>query len=127
MEDVRDVEEEFRDEEEDDNEVPLEPFNLQRERQEGYFDEGGHYVENKKDNDEDRDPWLTSDEGTNQMVIHLIKKPQRLLGPQGTGKHSEPHLRVYLKVGSMRMWGRQLIPSASLLQLLGHITAFSLR
>eukprot|EP00884_Botryococcus_braunii_P004182 jgi/Botrbrau1/13765/Bobra.0056s0021.1 len=61
VEDVRDVEEDFRDEEED-NEVPLEPFNLQRERQEGYFDEGGHYVENKKDNDEDQDPWLTSDE-----------------------------------------------------------------
>lgn len=63
VEDVRDVEEELEGDEEDDNEVPLEPFNLKQERQEGYFDEGGHYVENKKDNDEDQDPWLNSEEG----------------------------------------------------------------
>lgn len=63
VEDVRDVEEELEGDEEDDNEVPLEPFNLKQERQEGYFDEGGHYVENKKDNDEDKDAWLNSDEG----------------------------------------------------------------
>lgn len=42
----------------EDNGVVLEPFNLKRERQEGHFDEGGHYVESKAD--DEKDPWLSS-------------------------------------------------------------------
>ena len=41
--------------------VALEPFNLEQERAEGFFDEEGHYVE-KKD-EEERDAWLASGEG----------------------------------------------------------------
>ena len=37
------------------------PFNLEQERREGFFDEEGHYVE-KKD-EEEKDAWLASGEG----------------------------------------------------------------
>ena len=39
--------------------MTLEPFNLERERAEGHFDESGHYVENKAD-ESNRDAWLDS-------------------------------------------------------------------
>ena len=49
---------------EEDEGVTLEPFNLAQERHEGYFDEGGSYVETKAEEDEEeRDAWLTSTEG----------------------------------------------------------------
>ena len=54
--------EELLDREEDDG-VKLEPFNLAQERAEGSFDESGHYVENKKDDAEETDAWLGSEDG----------------------------------------------------------------
>ena len=39
--------------------MKLEPFNLTRERAEGHFDESGHYVEHKPDEDA-HDAWLDS-------------------------------------------------------------------
>ncbi len=41
----------------------LEPFNMAAEREEGYFDEEGHYVERGKEEDGDKDAWLASGEG----------------------------------------------------------------
>ena len=59
--------EELLDREEDDG-VKLEPFNLAQERAEGFFDESGHYVENKKDDAEETDAWLGSEDGEHQSV-----------------------------------------------------------
>jgi CD2 antigen cytoplasmic tail-binding protein 2 len=66
VEDVEQIEEGL--EEEEDEGVALEPFNLARERQEGYFDEGGHYVEHKREGDEENDAWLASEEGAGYGV-----------------------------------------------------------
>ena len=38
--------------------VPIEPFHLRRERQEGYFDADGNYIEYRLENI--TDPWLDS-------------------------------------------------------------------
>ena len=60
--DLLDVEEAL--EQEEDEGVKLEPFNLAQEREEGHFDEGGSYVENKEEDDPTmRDAWLTSKDG----------------------------------------------------------------
>ena len=62
MNDLLDVEEAL--EQEEDEGVKLEPFNLAQEREEGHFDEGGSYVENKEEDDPTmRDAWLTSKDG----------------------------------------------------------------
>ncbi|KAK9818356.1 hypothetical protein WJX72_011218 [[Myrmecia] bisecta] len=58
--DVEEVEEVLEVEEEDGQK--FEPFNLAQERQEGYFDESGHYVENKEEDETEKDAWLTSGE-----------------------------------------------------------------
>ena len=50
----------------EDEGIALEPFNLEQERREGFFDEEGHYVE-KKD-DEEKDAWLASGEGAVQRT-----------------------------------------------------------
>ncbi|KAL4422393.1 hypothetical protein ABPG75_008590 [Micractinium tetrahymenae] len=62
VEDVEGIEEELEQEEEDG--IKLEAFNLKEEREKGYFDEAGNYVEKAdKDAEEDAaDAWLQSDE-----------------------------------------------------------------
>ena len=65
--DLLDVEEAL--EQEEDEGVKLEPFNLAQEREEGHFDEGGSYVENKEEDDPTmRDAWLTSEDGGAHML-----------------------------------------------------------
>ena len=60
--DLVDVEEAL--EQEEDQGVALEPFNLAKEREEGHFDENGHYVEHKEEDDPTmKDAWLTSEDG----------------------------------------------------------------
>ncbi|KAL8447096.1 hypothetical protein Emed_004620 [Eimeria media] len=44
----------------DAGEVPLEPFNMRKEMQEGAFDEDGTYIWRKSNPEEVRDPWLDS-------------------------------------------------------------------
>lgn len=44
----------------DAGEVPLEPFNMRREMQEGAFDADGTYIWRKTNPDQVRDPWLDS-------------------------------------------------------------------
>ena len=51
----------------EDDGVALEPFNLEQERREGFFDEEGHYVE-KKD-EEEKDAWLASSEGAPHLLV----------------------------------------------------------
>ena len=44
--------------EESDQEAAFEPFNLEQERKEGYFDDDGTYVRNENESDEEKDAWL---------------------------------------------------------------------
>ena len=60
----------------EDDGVALEPFNLEQERREGFFDEGGHYVE-KKD-EEEGDAWLASGEGAPNL-LHFTCHPRLAL------------------------------------------------
>ena len=60
--------EEVADRDQDDG-VKLEPFNLAVEREEGFFDESGHYVEHKPDNEDETDAWLGSEDGE-QLCYH---------------------------------------------------------
>ncbi len=70
--------------------VALEPFNLEQERAEGFFDEEGHYVE-KKD-EEERDAWLASGEGAR---VRRGRLPTRHLRRPGCrGSPAENHRRV---------------------------------
>ena len=46
----------------------LEPFNMAAEREEGYFDEEGHYVERGPEDGGDKDAWLTSGEGESHDI-----------------------------------------------------------
>lgn len=50
--------------------VQIEPFNLDQERQEGYFDEGGNFVEYANDN-ESKDPWLDSIEADPKVAGNI--------------------------------------------------------
>ncbi len=68
--------EELLDREEDDG-VKLEPFNLAQERAEGHFDESGHYVENKKDESEETDAWLGSEDGKD--LLHMSSASMSML------------------------------------------------
>ena len=43
---------------ENDEETAFEPFNLEREKREGYFDDDGNYVRNESDADDEKDAWL---------------------------------------------------------------------
>jgi hypothetical protein len=49
--------------------IQFEPFSLKQEREEGYFDESGNYVERKTDED-DKDAWLASDGGAQPCCTH---------------------------------------------------------
>eukprot|EP00897_Mesotaenium_endlicherianum_P004125 jgi/Mesen1/3740/ME000204S03002 len=60
LDDVAGAEEEFEGPD-DEGEGNIEPFNLTKEREEGYFDAEGNYVEYRLDND-DTDAWLDSAE-----------------------------------------------------------------
>lgn len=57
-ENLEEAEEELGKEEEEG--VAFEPFNLAQERREGHFDEGGHWVEDKADDEDLKDAWLGS-------------------------------------------------------------------
>lgn len=60
--DLQRVEEDLEVEEE--GGMKLEAFNLKEEREKGYFDEEGNYVaREEKEEDEEADAWLESEEG----------------------------------------------------------------
>ena len=60
----------------EDDGITLEPFNLAKEREEGHFDEGGNYVENREEEDASlQDAWLASDEG---KAYPLLKSKRNL-------------------------------------------------
>ncbi|KAL4436141.1 hypothetical protein ABPG77_005589 [Micractinium sp. CCAP 211/92] len=79
VEDVEGIEEELEQEEEDG--IKLEAFNLKEERERGYFDDAGNYVEKAdKDAEEDaKDAWLQSDEAkvVSAEVRRKIEERQR--------------------------------------------------
>ena len=63
VDDLEDVEEIL--EQEEDEGIQLEPFNLAKEREEGHFDEGGNYVEHREEEDASlQDAWLGSKDGS---------------------------------------------------------------
>lgn len=72
----------------EDDGITLEPFNLAKEREEGHFDEGGNYVENREEEDASaQDAWLTSDEG--RIVPQNPQKPLCPNYPHRTSRHSD--------------------------------------
>uniref|UniRef100_A0A7S2VV17 OCRE domain-containing protein n=1 Tax=Chlamydomonas chlamydogama TaxID=225041 RepID=A0A7S2VV17_9CHLO len=75
--DVEGYEKDTLDVDEEDG-VKFEPFNLKEERETGYFDESGNYVE-KREGREDRDAWLTSDEAkvVSEEVRRKIEQRQK--------------------------------------------------
>ena len=80
VDDVQRIEEELEIEEEDG--IKLEAFNLKEERQKGYFDDAGTYVENEKEEDEDAtDAWLASEEAktVDAKTLEKIKEQERRL------------------------------------------------
>lgn len=80
VDDVQRVEEELEVEEEDG--IKLEAFNLKEERQKGYFDDAGNYVENEEDEETDAtDAWLASDgaKTVDAKTLKKIKEQERRL------------------------------------------------
>ncbi|KAI3429814.1 hypothetical protein D9Q98_010127 [Chlorella vulgaris] len=79
VQDVEGIEEDLEQEEEDG--IKLEAFNLKEEREKGYFDDSGNYVEREdKDAEEDaRDAWLQSGEANvvSDEVRRKIQAAQR--------------------------------------------------
>ena len=68
----------------EDDGIKLEPFNLAQERQEGFFDEGGHYVE-RRDKDEEeaeKDAWFASTRGASRvhMAVRVPRSPEQSPG-----------------------------------------------
>ena len=64
----------------EDDGIKLEPFNLAQERQEGFFDDDGHYVErhDKDEEEAEKDAWFASIRGVNgmQMVVGVPTPPE---------------------------------------------------
>ncbi|KAL8438709.1 hypothetical protein Efla_005247 [Eimeria flavescens] len=58
----------------DAGEVPLEPFNMRKEMQEGAFDEDGTYLWRKTNPDEVRDPWLDSLADSSSSVSDAVRQ-----------------------------------------------------
>ncbi|KAK9830311.1 hypothetical protein WJX72_010947 [[Myrmecia] bisecta] len=79
LDDVAAAEEEYEEPEELYNEagVPIEPFHLKKEREEGYFDADGNYIEYKLDGLSDA--WLDSLEGTAQTGANQARDGQGLV------------------------------------------------
>lgn len=74
-EEIQEVEEALEVEEEDG--ITLEPFNLAQERRDGYFDEGGHYVEHKNKDEEEveKDAWYADTKGGEHMLMQSADHP----------------------------------------------------
>ena len=55
---------------EEDDGIKLEPFNLAQERQEGFFDDEGHYVEkrDKEEEEAEKDAWFSSTKGEGPAI-----------------------------------------------------------
>ncbi|GFP98695.1 cd2 antigen cytoplasmic tail-binding protein 2 [Phtheirospermum japonicum] len=83
--DVRKAEVQYKDNDTFDEEgVAMEPFNLEKEREDGYFDENGNYVEYANKN-EIKDAWLDSVDvcekyaGKSKIHMSIDEKPQELV------------------------------------------------
>ncbi len=74
-EEIHEVEEALEVEEEDG--ITLEPFNLAQERRDGYFDEGGHYVEHKNKDEEEveKDAWFADSKGGEHILMQSNDHP----------------------------------------------------
>ncbi|KAL3136915.1 hypothetical protein ABBQ32_006522 [Trebouxia sp. C0010 RCD-2024] len=84
--------EELLDREEDDG-VKLEPFNLAQERAEGFFDESGHYVENKKDDADETDAWLGSEDAavvSETVRQRILDRQRRMAAAEDAPEMSKP-------------------------------------
>lgn len=55
-----------------DGDIRIEPFNLKKERETGYFDESGFYIDNSRK--EERDPWL--DEEYDKVYAKELERPE---------------------------------------------------
>ena len=100
VEDMVRAEEALEQDEEDG--MTLEPFNLEQERQAGTFDESGNYVEHKEEEDPTmQDAWLTSDGPFQKLYIFMRAV---CLSLQNTGGITSPEkLQVLGLLGRVRM------------------------
>ena len=82
--------------------MTLEPFNLEQERQAGTFDESGNYVEHKEEEDPTmQDAWLTSDGPFQKLYVFMRAVCSSL---QKTGGITSPEkLQVLGLLGRVRM------------------------
>lgn len=73
--DVYGAEEEYQDSDggEEEDGISIEPFNLKQEREEGYFDADGNYVEYRNDNDV-KDAWLDTAEVDTTLAAKHMKR-----------------------------------------------------
>ena len=62
---------------EEDDGMKLEPFNLAQERQEGFFDKEGHYVEkrDKEEEEAEKDAWFSSTKGKGTPAPNVTGLP----------------------------------------------------
>lgn len=75
LDDIGEAEEEYEEDEEnlEDDGIKIEPFNLKQEREEGYFDSEGNYVEYGNGN-EIKDAWLDSVEVDTRFAEEHLKQ-----------------------------------------------------
>lgn len=75
LDDIGEAEEEYEEDEEnlEDDGIKIEPFNLKQEREEGYFDSEGNYVEYGNGNDI-KDAWLDSVEVDSRFAEEHLKQ-----------------------------------------------------
>ncbi|PSC74352.1 CD2 antigen cytoplasmic tail-binding 2 [Micractinium conductrix] len=122
VEDVEGIEEDLEQEEEDG--IKLEAFNLKEERQKGYFDDSGNYVErDDEDAKEDaKDAWLQSDEA--KVVSEEVRRKieaaqQKAAAEEAAGPLSATQIaRLQLQASEAMQAGESV--AAALKRLGGH-------
>ncbi|CAI5475465.1 unnamed protein product, partial [Closterium sp. Yama58-4] len=88
VEDVARAEEDFQGEEEE--QEAMEPFNLQQEREEGYFDAEGNYVEYREDT-EATDAWLATAEVDPTLAAKAAARAQAAAAAEEAGGSEMGH------------------------------------
>ncbi|GJP73204.1 hypothetical protein CLOP_g3943, partial [Closterium sp. NIES-67] len=91
VEDVVGAEEDFQGEEEE--KEAIEPFNLQQEREEGYFDAEGNYVEYREDT-EATDAWLATAEVDPTLAAKAAARAEAAAAAEQAGEGGMGHAEM---------------------------------
>ncbi|KAL4445882.1 hypothetical protein ABPG77_009081 [Micractinium sp. CCAP 211/92] len=103
--------------------IPFEPFHLKREREEGYFDEAGSYVEYK--NDEVEDAWadeLANVEVDGEWLARVMAGPGRQAA-EALAAGEEPDMGADQVAAHKRKLVDLLLPGENVLQALRRLAA----